>query len=227
MKSGYNSCEGWETLVLPFDVSSILTQTGVDLVPHTAWTYGSNQCPFWLYSLSENGWKAETAIKANTPYLISMPNNEQYNAMYNVAGNITFVGSNVEVKASENLTDGKYGKRKLIPSYENKVTGNEVYALNVDNRWSVNTEAGYLPGSTFIRSLRPVHPFEAYLSVDDASASRSHIPVFEGGEVTGIVNALQYAGNSDDAIYNLHGQRIETPGKGLYIMNDKKLIKKW
>ena len=30
--------------------------------------------------MNEDGWKDESTIKANTPYIISMPNNENYDA---------------------------------------------------------------------------------------------------------------------------------------------------
>ena len=230
MKSGYQTCEGWETIVLPFDVASVVSQTGADLVPHTAWTVGSSQRPFWLYALTNSGWKAETTIKANTPYLIGMPNNEQYDAVYNQTGNITFTGVNVQVQASDKLTSSSYGKRSLVPNFQYQPASAGIYALNVDNQLSSNTEAGYLPGSHFISKLRPIHPFEAYLTIDDAAASRTHIPVFGNGEATGIGDASRLNKNEEienSRYYNLHGQRIDEPKrKGIYIKNGKKVVKK-
>ena len=41
---------------------------------------------------------------------------------------------------------------------------------------------------------------------------------------TGIDEVIKYAPQSDDTFYNLQGQRVDNPGKGLYIKNGKKVI---
>ena len=51
------------------------------------------------------------------------------------------------------------------------------------------------------------------------------IPVlFEFGSETGIMEANSEAKMVSDTWYNLNGQRVENPGKGLYIRNGKKII---
>jgi hypothetical protein len=51
------------------------------------------------------------------------------------------------------------------------------------------------------------------------------IPVlFELGSETGIMEANSEAKMANDIWYNLNGQRVENPGKGLYIRNGKKII---
>ena len=228
MISGYNTCQGWETLVLPFDVTKIVRQGDTELVPYQAWTQGSSQRPFWLYSLTELGWKAESSIIANTPYIISMPNNENYNPIYNVSGNIQFVGSDVQVKATDNLTSGRNGNKKLVPNYQYQDAGNGIWALNVNNLWSKNTDTA-VEGSAFIQSLRPVHPFEAYLSAEGAASARRVIPVFGEGDATGIEAVRSMMSELRvETWYTLDGRQLQDKptAKGIYILNGRKVVVK-
>lgn len=220
MKSGYNTCQGWETIVLPFDVTKIQKQNGTELLPYQAWMQGSNQRPFWLYSLTELGWKTESSITANTPYIISMPNNEMYNSSYNISGIVQFIGTNVQIKASKNLGYGKEGNKKLMPNYQNKEASPEFFVLNVNNRWNSNTDAA-VEGSVFVGGLRQIHPFEAYMTID-GNAARNRIPIFRD-DVTGMPVIPMTAETSADVIYNLNGQRVRSMSHGIYIKNGKKV----
>ena len=225
MMTGYKTCQGWETLVLPFGVTRILRQSSTELVPYEAWAVGISQRPFWLYSLTEVGWKAETTIAANTPYIISMPNNENYNPIYNVSGNIQFVGSNVQVKVSDNLNIGKKGSYKFIPNYQCQPASNGIYALNVSNLWSQNT-ISEVEGSVFVSNLRPVHPFEAYMTYEGTAAAPLLIPVFGDNEETGIRDVLLRKTTSHASWYTLDGRKLQghPTQKGLYIINGQKVV---
>ena len=55
--------------------------------------------------------------------------------------------------------------------------------------------------------------------------------VLEGTPVTGITplriqSIKAFASETDGAIYNLSGQRVSSPSKGIYIQNGKKIILK-
>jgi len=103
----------------------------------------------------------------------------------------------------------------------------DIYALNVSNEYVENSDVNHLPGSTFLRNSRPVHPFEAYLTVE-GSAARA-IPIFDGNEDTGIGDALRINKGEvtkNNNVFNLNGQRVQTPGRGLYIVNGKKVVMK-
>ena len=139
MTTGYNTCQGWETIVLPFDVATILNATAQEIVPYAIWNESSNLRTFWLYNLTASGWQAANSIKANTPYIISMPNNENYDASYNITGNIQFIGNNVQIKASDNLSAVQSGNKSFVPNYQYQETSSSIYALNVNNQWNTNT----------------------------------------------------------------------------------------
>ena len=69
-----------------------------------------------------------------------------------------------------------------------------------------------------------VAPYRAYLTAEGAGARMSI--VFGGNEETG-VNAVHGEGLMVNGYYNLAGQRVSNPSKGLYIVNGKKVaIKK-
>lgn len=235
MKTGFNTCRGWESIALPFDVTHVNSSTGAELIPYSLWTYGNIQRPFWLYGLNENGWKSETAIKANTPYLISMPNNETYEASYNQSGKIVFSASNVEVKASDEITNSKYGQRIFVPNYQHQKSSSDIFALNVNNSIYTYTESDPVEGSAFIRELRDVGPFEAYMMIEgNVSATRS-VSIFGDDEATGIMDlpmSSDHYGNNK--VYSLSGRLIKQAKddrdiqdlpKGVYIINGNKVIK--
>lgn len=226
MQSGYNECRGWETIVLPFDVTLITNQAGAELVPRSAWTVGSSQRPFFLYGLTDGEWQPATSIKANTPYIISMPNNDHYSSDYCLTGDVEFRGVNVKVHPSDQLAPAAYGQRKLIPTYTNLEASQDIFALNVNNLWSTYGGTEFAEGSTFIRNMRSVHPFEAYMTME-GSAARA-IPIFDDADITGIGDAIRLNDKDekdDTRVYNLAGQQVQTPVKGLYIINGKKVIK--
>ena len=72
-------CQGWESLSLPFDVKEITHETKGIITPFGALQrgreYENDTRPFWLYEYTTNGSFSEAeSIEANTPYIISMPN---------------------------------------------------------------------------------------------------------------------------------------------------------
>ena len=226
MTSGYQKCQGWETLVLPFNVTTILRQNGTEIVPRETWVQGSNKLPFWLYTLTELGWRPETTIAANTPYIISMPNNENYNSKYNISGVIQFIGTNVEVKTSDNMPIEKNGNKILAPNYQYLPASESMYALNVNNQWCTNTTTE-AEGSVFFKNLRPVHPFEAYLSVSGADAAKRLIPIFEDDETC--IMELQNDGIMElqNGTYDMTGRKVQGELKrGVYIVDGKKVLVK-
>lgn len=235
MKTGFNTCQGWESIVLPFDVATVNSKTGTQLVPYSLWKYGDNTRPFWLYSMNEDGWQSASAIKANIPYVISMPNNENYNATYNQSGDVVFSALNVEIKASDGIANSKYGQRIFVPNYQHQKSSSDIYALNVNNSIYTYTESDPVEGSAFISELRDVGPFEAYMMIEgNVSATRS-VSIFGDDETTGIMDlpmSSDYNGNNK--VYSLSGRiikqvkddkDIQNIPKGVYIINGKKVIK--
>ena len=225
MRTGYQTCQGWETIVLPFDVTMITNAKGTELVPYVAWQDGSSQRPFWLYQLTAEGWQASNAIKANVPYIISMPNNELYHSSYNQSGYIEFVGNNVQVATSDQATTGQHGNKRLVANYQVQEASSSILALNVSNEWHQNT-ATEVEGSAFIRSLRTVHPFEAYMTVEGSNAPWA-IPVFDNNVLTDIIEMERMRNGENEGWYDLQGRKLQGEPKknGIYLHNGKKVKK--
>lgn len=68
---------------------------------------------------------------------------------------------------------------------------------------------------------------KAYLKIEGGSNARELSIDFSDGETTGIKNVVNGSKNwFDGEFYNLSGQRVAKPTKGLYIVNGKKIIVK-
>lgn len=232
MITGLGESRGWETIALPFDVKKIAHSSKGELTPFANWRSGDSKKPFWLMSYGTGGWTNASSIKANTPYIISMPNNQDYKSEFRLSGNITFSSENVTVKKSDNLQTGNYGGNTFTPNFSN--SDNSGYlTLNVNNDY-VSYSGGSAEGSTFVVNLRPVHPFEAYMT--STSKTRSTISI-NGDMATGIEDMSVLMDESMGLrIYNLKGQLIKVEQDksldevrrslpaGVYIINGKKLI---
>ena len=226
MKTGIGKAQGWETIALPFDVQKVTHQSKGEIVSFAKWKSGDAKKPFWLMELSSSGWKMAESIKANTPYIISMPNNEEYKSGFLLNGSVTFSAENVNVVKTENLSVANYSDRTFVPTFASLEKSNDVLALNVVNDIERVT-GGSIEGSTFERNLRPIHPFEAYMT--STSSTRS-IGIDEG-MATGIddlmftVDGLQFTDDYSEEYYDLQGRRVNQPGKGVYIYKGKKVIR--
>ncbi len=156
-----------------------------------------------------------TAIEANHPYIIK------------VSSNITeFTADNVNIAPEE------------IPAVDKDKTriGSKYYYNSFIGTYVANTEvpemALFLSGSNFAYSKgkTKMKAFRGYFSfldllADYDNASARIMMVFDEG-TTGINENMRMKRESDadGYYYNLSGQRVENPGKGLYIKNNKKVI---
>ena len=234
MTTGRGTCQGWESIVLPFDVQTI-SRYDRTAVPFAAWnSTSSTACPFWLYSLSSSGWVKASAISANTPYIISMPNNDAYDSEYILTGEIKFTSLNAEVKASKDMVSSSNGDKTFIPTLQEVEAAEGIYPLNVNNEIETNTSSE-TEGSAFISGLRKVHPFEAYMTTASGGAKGSIIPIFDSTsgiilkDVSGFSGSRSFVGGNED-VYTLQGIRlgkysdiVDKLPAGVYVVNGKKI----
>ena len=238
MTTGVGECAGWETIALPFTVETIKHEYKGDLVTFSNYTFdpNSNYRPFWLYSLSNNGFIRASSIQANTPYLISMPNNNKYTDTYNLSGKITFSSTYVTVESTKdyNLNKASYNGGIFIPNYT-LYNASDAFALNVTNDFTTNSNY-QKAGSVFLNNYRTIYPFEARF--DMKSNTRSIDIIFADGETTDIDNVMFSTDEDKELnIISLSGHIIRkisqrdfenvwnTLPKGVYIVNGKKFIK--
>ncbi|MBP5770176.1 MAG: hypothetical protein J6W75_02300 [Bacteroidaceae bacterium] len=227
METHKDECRGWEAIVLPFNVDRIHHRNG-ELTPFAVYDYdkGLNDRPFWLYEYGEDDqFKAVSVFKANTPYIISMPNDPAYIEDYRLGGSVSFSGTEVEVKASDekNLIVSRGQKRSFHPVYQQLQRG------EISNSLALNTEPwrDYPVGSVFVRNLRALHPFEAYF-INESNAVREDewFSVFDATtEIASIEMPKKKNENGTCMMYDMAGRKMNKAMKpGLYIMGGRKVV---
>lgn len=238
--------QGWETIALPFDVMTITHATKGQLVPFEIYSSTSSGKPFWLYEWTSSGFAKASSMQANKPYLISMPNNTEYSAAYNLAGVVTFSATNSVVKTTkdEDILSYGFNNKYFFPSYYFQSTSNTYANASINSVNNLHSkDGGYDPGSIFInnKNLRNTFPFEAF--IEDRTSNANARRVFEiefapdnETEYTGILSTT--AEKDVKGVYTLSGIRIdvdETLTKdeivrqlpsGVYIINGKKKVVK-
>ena len=216
---------GWESITLPFNVQSITHETKGQIVPFGA--QGTGVKYFWLRGYSPEGLHNATAIEANKPYVISMPNNTVvYPDEYNLNGRITFSAENTTVPATPELEEMVVlrGDIAMMPNYQYIPQNEYIYAINVGQ-----PRERYAEGSVFTRNLRDVRPFEAYTTHADVNGARPNnirIAPQPKYDVTGIKTLESDA--TEGTWYSLDGRKMQTQPqrKGIYISNGKKVVVK-
>lgn len=206
-----DAAAGWESIVLPFDVQTFGHAEKGELAPFNSGKQGTR--PFWLAQLTPDaGFAHVTELKANTPYIISMPNSDSYEEEFNIRGDVTFhaeseAGVDVQVTKPSALVRSEGPEFTLVPAYETVWQHDTVYVVN---RTISN---GNLPGGAFVRNLRNAEPFEAYVVTKQ---SPQQAPMFfsigGGGELTGLETLLRRA---DDSL------KVYSIGRTLYVETDR------
>lgn len=99
----------------------------------------------------------------------------------------------------------------MVGTYTNIATvPTDDYVLNGTNLYKVNSAVS-------------CKPFRAYFTIPGEAPARINLNF--GDEATGI-NMVNGSGLKVNGYYNLQGQRVENPKKGLYIVNGKKVMVK-
>lgn len=227
METG-GSGKGWETLALPFDVQKITHSTRGEIIPFAAYQSGSSQKPFWLANFTVSGFKRTSAIHANEPYIIAMPNSNSYNNNYNLAGDVIFSSEDIVIPKTPNFNGS------FLPAFDVVGKSSSVMSLNVNNR-NVTYSGNYDAGSRFISNLRDVRPYEAYM-IDTSTRGVYVINTDDG--TTEIMDILFFADKDQEiTIYAMNGQKVARSSqrdfdqvwnslpKGVYIVNGQKRIR--
>ncbi len=148
---------GWQTIVLPFEVTDYETKTGGEIKPIK--TSGTGH--FWLreQSASDNTTlyftsTANGIMEANKPYIISFPG-DAFDASLQGEGAVTFSASNKMVHKSVDLSKEKGGFF---------FTG--VYQNQTIDGWILKTEMASNGGAFEQVTGATVAPFYAYISED-------------------------------------------------------------
>ncbi|MDE7159414.1 MAG: chitobiase/beta-hexosaminidase C-terminal domain-containing protein [Muribaculaceae bacterium] len=167
---------GWETISLPFEVQRVTHAELGEIKPFAAIEADDKDSrPFWLFRAdSAEDWVRSPRIEAGVPYLISMPQHDNYLPQYRLGGEVTFSAENVTVTpadcegGSEEWRTGRTFAATFMPLTEDELDG--ALTLNVGAE-----EGDTLPGSAFTDTAAPA-PFTGY--VTKLTQSESYLPVW-------------------------------------------------
>ena len=221
-------CQGWESIVLPFDVQTFRHETKGEIYPIASLLDEQIELdgdkPFWLYEFTQQGeFKEADKIRANTPYILSMPNDPVYWDSYILSGKVTFKANNVEVMPTEQAMYVEGGNRVFVPNYENADYNNpDAYLLNVGDAYD-----GHLPGSVFSaeRDNRKARPFEAYFMYNGMHPAKRYIDIFDKDASS--IREIPANSQTLKGAYDLTGRKVNnetTLPRGVYIIDGKKVI---
>ena len=233
-------CQGWESIVVPFDVQTYTHETKGEIYPISTLLDEQIELdgdkPFWLYAFTSNDEFVEAEqIRANTPYIISMPNDPAYWDDYILSGRVTFSAKGVEVYPTRNVISVESQSRVFVPNFENMDYENpDIFLLNVGDAYE-----NHLPGSIFSgeRPARRARPFEAYF-IPTGNYPARYMDIFSS-EVDAI-HEIPMSSKTKEGIYDLMGRRVKSEEwrvegnnsstlqlqKGVYIIDGKKVMVK-
>ena len=209
---------GWNTIVLPFDVSEVTADDEPIDWFHSSLDKGKN---FWVKEFVSDdvntvnfGFAQE--MKANVPYIVAFPGSKWGDKWDMSNKELKFKGSNVEVKN---------GTTKAIITGSNYRFVGNTKAVGAENIYSLNAT-----GNNFVlNENQGSGAFRAYFKpgIFDYTVTSLAIGSGTAQNTTGMGDSLRLNDNeelNDNSIYNMNGQRVSQPTKGLYIVNGKKVV---
>ena len=209
---GADGTNGWNTIMLPFDVTSV-TADGTEIYWfHSASDTGKN---FWVKQFAGDGETSvsfdfvdENTLQAYTPYIVAFPGNKWGDAWDMSKKAIKFIGENAVVH--------KNGSISSVTGDYYRFMGNTVQD-NTENIYCLNTQ-----GNTFILNENGGStPFRAYFKPGIFDRSVTSLSIDNG--TTTAISSMSNEPTSNNYYYDLQGRRVIQPQKGLYIVNGKKI----
>ena len=190
----------WNTIALPFDLSAAETKAafGDDAEVVTYFeTVDQNDANISNVIFNK---AADASISANTPVLLKTSTTET-----------TFTFNGKTIKAGEAKAEGI--NFDFVGTYAATTT------IAEGNYFIGNNQLWRSEGATTIKGTR------AYLKAKTDNPEARIAGFVVNDEVTAI-EGLTVENSNNAALYNLNGQRISTPKKGLYIREGKKFVVK-
>ena len=213
--TGADGSKGWNTIMLPFNVTSVTANDAEIDWFHNKDDKGKN---FWLKEFVNDEankvyFNFANEMNANTPYIVAFPGNKWGEDWDMSNKDIKFIGSGA-ISKSGTMTSVTASNFRFIGNTVQDDTEN-IYCLNDDGNAFVLKETG---GSG---------PFRAYFKPGIFDRTLTSLAIGSGTGTTTDIDAM-FLNNAPSAtnVYDLQGRRVTQPTKGLYIVNGKKVIVK-
>ena len=211
-----NRNQGWTTLVLPFAATGCQTTVDGEVTPLKWYDVNNNGDIMVATFRYENGSEMEfslpeAVLTACHPYLLGVPE-KLSSGKWLKNQPITFYADNADVVFDKASVTGLYYKMMGTMS---PLSGKpDIYVL--DNS-----------GSAFVKAANPVRPFHAYFAPIYPGMTTDRLTIkFFLEKSSGIhdLNDQQPIDDQQNVYYNINGQRVTKPGKGIYIVGGKKVV---
>ena len=216
----------WSTICLPFDMTGDQLKAAfgddVKIAELSKWScensdWDDNDLPI-LTSIKIVFANVDVAdgIKANKPYMIKVNNAvsvfEVKNVVINPSDQLIY-GKTIDV-------DGSTCTLNMQGSYIVSNLPKNAFFVNDNKMWYNGTRNG-----TTMKAFRASFRFVGVNWDEFFKTSEARVTMVFGDETTdSIININK--DNQNDEYYNLGGQHVETPSKGIYIKNGKKVVVK-
>ncbi|WP_308246471.1 hypothetical protein [uncultured Prevotella sp.] len=199
----------WNTICLPFDVSAAQAKSAFGADVRIAALNAESKGNTLMF---DN--KTAEGIKAAVPYLI-MPSEVKADNQYEFY-NVSIKPENVTPAAAVSTSDGF-----VFKGIYNKVD----ITQDINNSKSYAAFLGANNTLFKAKSGSTTQGFRAYFAIPNSTAT-SALRVVVDGNATSIKNINCGVVESDDAVYNLQGQRVDARSlmPGLYIKAGKKFV---
>lgn len=211
---------GWETLVVPFDVDNISFKDGREVDFFHSGT--DDDKDFWIDEFAgiddDNNVMFDYAesVRANTPYIVAFPG-DRWGVQYSFKGKqVVFHGSDADITAGA----------KIVATTDAYAMRGQLASAAVGNCYQMNSD-----GNAFERTTSAsVGAFRAYFvskMAQSASPQVLRIKIGTGGESTGI-SLARTRQTDNDAWFTLQGVRLGSKpvAPGLYIHSGRKVMVK-
>lgn len=176
-----------------------------------------SETEYWssFYDSSEN-FKADEGIKV---YIVKIVGDAL--VLEQVADRIINKGQGVLLKSTTENVSLAYSEAESSADYSgNSLLGTDVEITNPGNAYVLNSKTAGL-GFYKLSATGKILANKAYL-VNNSGDARSFM-AFDDETVTGI-KSVEQSRLSSDGVFNLKGQRVSHPSKGLYVVNGKKVM---
>lgn len=212
------SAGNWNTICLPFSMSEAQVKTafGDDVLLGDFVRYDTQEDALENITGINVVFTSATAIEANHPYIIKVSSD---------ITNFTVDGVDIASDEDEAYTEynnGKTGTKKVIFGTFNG-TLHAGLTLADNQIFLADNKLWYSKGLTTIKAFR------AYFDFEDVLASvASSAPLFISYMNTTSINEMKINERmkNDGNYYDLQGRKVASPNKGLYILNNKKIVVK-
>ena len=216
-REGY-SFSGWQNLPLTMPAQNVVV-TGVFGKDKTYTTIRVGATGYSTFcSTSALSFVGNEAVKA----YIAVSKNATAVTLQQIVGNVA-AGTGLLLKGSANaatsiemVENGTQYENNLLVGVTSGTT-----TINAANKYVLVVKDGVVKFADTYGRQAEVPAGKAYLQVENANARE--LTFFFEGESTAI-ETIAKQDETDGVVYNLRGQRVDNPGKGLYIVNGKKVI---